>query len=86
MDARRRRVDPGHADLRDGESTPAGEPDELDVVGEAVDTQAAEQLARDLAAQELEAALGVADSAAGLDDRARPCCGTLPAADGPAAF
>ena len=67
VNARSRRVVPGDADLPDDGAAPAGEPDELDVEGEAVDLHVGEQGAREIAAQQLEAALGVADAADGDD-------------------
>ncbi len=58
---------PDDTDLLDGRPAPAGEPDELDIVGEAVDPHVGEQGARQIAAQQLESALGVADAADGHD-------------------
>ncbi len=53
-----------------GEALAAGEVEDLDVPGEAVDARLREELARGAAAEELEAALGVADAGHGeeLDD------------------
>src|SRR6185295_13248682 len=63
MDLRGRGVAPDDADLRYAEPVPPGEPDQLDVVREAVDRQLAPERAPRLAREQLEAALRVREAA-----------------------
>src|SRR6266545_925759 len=57
-----RGVEPEHRDFRDGETAQPRQIQDLHVVGESVDSRAAEEIARDVAAEELEATLRVSDS------------------------
>src|SRR4029077_5942506 len=59
---RLRRVDPNDGDFGDLEPAAPGEVEDLHVVGEAVDAGPPEELAGNVAAEQLEAALRVVDS------------------------